>query len=178
MDIAQRVARVIAPTIATLGFELVRVTFGGAPRPRLQVMAERPDGTMSIDDCARLSRELSTLLDIEDPIPGDYVLEVSSPGIDRPLTRRKDFERWAGHEARLELDEAVDGRRRFRGLLLGLVGDAVGLRVEGRDMSLPLAHIARAKLVMTDALLAATAGERGAARTTGNGQTGRDAPGT
>ncbi len=155
MDVSDRVAAIIEPTLAALGFELVRVTFGGGGRPRLQVMAERPDGTMTIDDCARLSRELSTLLDIEDPIPGEYVLEVSSPGIDRPLTRLKDFARWTGHEAKLELDAPLDGRRRLSGRLLGLEGENVRVRVEGEDRLVPFARIVKAKLVMTDALLAA-----------------------
>ncbi len=155
MDVSDRVAAIIEPALGALGFELVRVTFGGGGRPRLQVMAERPDGTMTVDDCARLSREISTLLDVEDPIPGEYVLEVSSPGIDRPLTRPKDFARWAGHEARVELDAPLDGRRRLNGRLLGLEGENVRMRVEGEEFVVPFARIVKAKLVMTDALLAA-----------------------
>ena len=144
----------IEPTVAALGFELVRVTFGGSRRPTLQVMAERPDGTMSVDDCASLSRELSALLDVEDPIAGEYMLEVSSPGIDRPLTRLKDFDRWAGFQARLELDASIDGRRRFKGTLRGVEGDSVRLDVDDATLALPFDRIAKAKLVMTDALLA------------------------
>ncbi|GAB4127274.1 MAG: hypothetical protein Kow00104_12560 [Rhodothalassiaceae bacterium] len=155
MSIADTISALIAPTVEALGFELVRVTFGGERRPKLQVMAERPDGTMSIADCADLSHEISALLDVEDPVPGEYVLEVSSPGIDRPLTRRKDFERWAGHEARIELLHAQDGRRRFRGVLLGLADDCVRIEVEGTEIALPLADVAKAKLVLTDALLEA-----------------------
>ncbi len=156
MDLSDKVAAIIEPTLGALGFELVRVTFGGGGRPRLQVMAERPDGTMTIEDCTRLSREISTLLDIEDPIPGEYVLEVSSPGIDRPLTRLKDFARWAGHEAKLELDAPLeDGRRRLSGRLLGLAGESVRLQVEGEELAVPFARIVKAKLVMTDTLLAA-----------------------
>ncbi|GAB4571569.1 MAG: hypothetical protein Tsb008_02850 [Rhodothalassiaceae bacterium] len=155
MSIADTISALIAPTVEALGFELVRVTFGGEHRPKLQVMAERPDGTMSIADCADLSHEISALLDVEDPVPGEYVLEVSSPGIDRPLTRRKDFERWAGHEARIELLHAQDGRRRFKGVLLGLADDRVRMEVEGAEIALPLADVAKAKLVLTDALLEA-----------------------
>ena len=155
MDVSDRVAAIIEPALGALGFELVRVTFGGGGRPRLQVMAERPDGTMTVDDWARLSREISTLLDVEDPIPGEYVLEVSSPGIDRPLTRPKDFARWAGHEARVELDAPLDGHRRLNGRLLGLEGENVRMRVEGEEFVVPFARIVKAKLVMTDALLAA-----------------------
>ncbi|WP_281299992.1 MULTISPECIES: ribosome maturation factor RimP [unclassified Iodidimonas] len=153
MDAAQKVRAIIEPTVESMGYELVRVSFGGDARAKLQIMAERPDGTMSVDDCALLSREVSALLDVEDPIPGEYVLEVSSPGIDRPLTRAKDFERWAGFEARIELDESHEGRKRYRGLLLGLVGDQVRLRVDGEDLDIPFDHVHKAKLVMTDDLL-------------------------
>lgn len=155
MDAAEKIRAIIEPTVEALGYELVRVTFGGEHRPKLQIMAERPDGTMSIDDCADLSHEVSALLDVEDPVSGEYVLEVSSPGIDRPLTRRKDFERWSGFEARVELDATQDGRRRFKGLLLGLEGDQLQMRVDGEDIALPYAHVVKAKLVLTDELLAA-----------------------
>lgn len=155
MDAADRVRALLEPTVEALGFELVRVAYGGGQRPRLQIMAERADGSMTIDDCALLSRELSALLDVEDPITGEYVLEVSSPGIDRPLTRRKDFERWAGFEARVEMDVPVDGRRRFTGKLSGLAGEDVRMIVDGAELRLPLADIGKARLVMTDALLEA-----------------------
>lgn len=160
MDAADRVRALLEPTVEALGFELVRVAYGGGQRPRLQIMAERADGSMTIDDCALLSRELSALLDVEDPIAGEYVLEVSSPGIDRPLTRRKDFERWAGFEARIETETPVDGRRRFTGRLSGLEGEEVRMVVDGAELRLPLAGIVRARLVMTDALLAAARGTR------------------
>lgn len=123
-------------------------------RMTLQVMAERPDGTMNVDDCAQLSRALSEFLDAEDPVEGDYVLEVSSPGIDRPLTRLTDFARWSGHEAKLELrlpDET--GRKRFKGLLLGLDGNDVVVDVEGQRLRFPFSSIAEAKLVLTDKLI-------------------------
>lgn len=155
MDAAEKVRAIIEPTAEAMGFELVRVSFGGDQRPKLQVMAERPDGTMSVDDCADLSHEISALLDVEDPISGEYVLEVSSPGVDRPLTRRKDFERWAGFEAKIELGEAVDGQRRFRGRLLGLEADKIKVRVDGKDCLLPVDQVQKAKLVLTDDLLEA-----------------------
>jgi ribosome maturation factor RimP len=118
-------------------------------------MAERPDGTMNVDDCAALSRALSEFLDSEDPIEGEYVLEVSSPGIDRPLTRITDFARWSGHEARIELVAPdATGRKRFRGLLLGLSGNDVAIDVEGERLLFSFRAIAEAKLVLTDKLIA------------------------
>ena len=153
---SSHVSELIEPTVEALGFELVRVTFGGGRKPTLQVMAERPDGSMSVDDCAKLSRELSVLLDVEDPITGEYMLEVSSPGIDRPLTRRKDFERWLGFDAKVELQFAVDGRRRFRGVMQTLDGDTLTLDTEEGTVALSLGDVSKAKLVMTDALLEAT----------------------
>jgi len=155
MDAAEKVRAIIEPAAEALGFELVRVTFGGGGRPTLQVMAERADGTMSVDDCATLSQEISAVLDVEDPIASDYVLEVSSPGIDRPLTRRKDFERWAGFEAKLELAAPLDGRRRFTGRLKGLEGEEVVMALEEGDARLPLADIQKAKLVMSEELIEA-----------------------
>src|SRR5262249_54226098 len=123
-DETERIARIIAPSIEAMGYEIVRVQVGSGQRATLQVMVERVDGAnMTVEDCAGISRAVSALLDVEDPIPGSYTLEVSSPGIDQPLTRRKDFERFTGFEARLESRTLVDGRRRFRGLLRGLVGD-------------------------------------------------------
>lgn len=117
-------------------------------------MAERPDGTMNVDDCAALSRALSEFLDAEDPIDGEYVLEVSSPGIDRPLTRITDYARWSGHEARIELAAPdATGRKRFKGLLLGLDGNDVVVDVEGERLSFPFRAIAEAKLVLTDKLI-------------------------
>lgn len=155
MDAVEKIKAIIEPTVEAMGFELVRVTYGGDHRSKLQVMAERPDGTMTVDDCADLSHELSALLDVEDPIAGEYVLEVSSPGLDRPLTRPKDFENWKGFEARVELERPLDGRRRFRGTLLGLEGGFIVLRVEGQVVHLPFDAVHKAKLVMTDELLEA-----------------------
>lgn len=155
----------IAPEAEALGFALVRVKMlGGTSDPTLQVMAERPDTRqLSLEDCANLSRRLSEKLDAleaegRDPIDHAYRLEVSSPGIDRPLTRPADYDDWSGHEARISLAEKIDGRKQLSGTLLGLDGDTVGIAVAGKgDMRLPLAAIHSAKLVMTDKLIAATA---------------------
>jgi ribosome maturation factor RimP len=154
-DLERRIAALVTPTIEGLGYELVRVLMAGGREGRLQIMAERLDGAaMSVEDCAAISRSVSAVLDVEDPIPHAYELEVSSPGIDRPLTRRKDWTRWAGHLARVELSEAVDGRRRAKGVILGLDGDIVRMRLdEGAEIAIPLATVHRAKLVLTDALI-------------------------
>jgi ribosome maturation factor RimP len=154
-DLERRIAALVAPTIEGLGYELVRVLMAGGRDGRLQIMAERLDGAaMSVEDCAAISRSLSAVLDVEDPIPHAYELEVSSPGIDRPLTRRKDWTRWAGHLARVELSEAVEGRRRVKGVILGLDGELARLRLEeGAEIAIPLASVHRAKLVLTDALI-------------------------
>tara|TARA_B100001540_G_C15752816_1_gene617822 strand:+ start:33 stop:548 length:516 start_codon:yes stop_codon:yes gene_type:complete len=159
---ADKIKELIEPTVEALGFELVRVAFltsGGARQTMvLQIMAERPDGTMHVDDCARLSRELSVLLDVEDPIPSEYLLEVSSPGVDRPLVRLKDFERFAGYEVKIETAAPVDGRRRFKGLLKGVDGQEVIIDVEdGGECRIFHDDIQKSKLVMTDELLAAAA---------------------
>src|SRR5690242_2592181 len=126
----------------------------GGRRKTLQVMAERADGTMNVEDCAQLSRALSAFLEREDPIEGEYVLEVSSPGIDRPLTRLADFARWAGHEAKIELTPPVDGRKRFRATLLRLDGTEVVIQAQGARHQLPFRQVAEAKLVLTDKLIA------------------------
>jgi ribosome maturation factor RimP len=159
---ADRIERLLEPTLTQLGYAIVRVTMSGRHRPVLQVMAERTDAVaMSVDDCATISRAVSAILDVEDPIPQSYTLEVSSPGIDRPLTRRRDFERFAGLEARLETRELIDGRRRFRGRLLGITNDnAVVIREESGEVTLPHRQILRARLVITDELLKAGADGR------------------
>ncbi len=145
---------ILSPPIEAAGFRLVRLRLLQGRRKTLQVMAERPDGTMNVDDCAVLSRALSEFLDVEDPIEGEYVLEVSSPGIDRPLTRITDYARWAGHEAKLELNAPdATGRRRFRGMLLGLEGNDVVIEVEATRLKIPFGAIAEAKLVLTDQLI-------------------------
>jgi ribosome maturation factor RimP len=152
--IDRRIAGIVAPTIEGLGFELVRLRLMGGRRSTLQIMAERPDGGIEVDDCAKISRAVSAVLDVEDPISGEYVLEVSSPGIDRPLTRLKDFERWEGYEARVETDELIDGRRRFKGVLEGVAEGEVLLAIPEGTIGLDYAMIADAKLVLTDALIA------------------------
>lgn len=155
MDLAGRVETLIGPTVEAMGFSLVRVQVLGQNRPRLQIMAERTDGvSMLVEDCAAISRAVSAVLDVEDPIAGGYTLEVSSPGIDRPLVRLADFDRFAGFEAKVEMDLAVNGRRRFQGRLLGTEGDAVRLRMEDSEVVLPYVDIRRAKLVLTEELLA------------------------
>ncbi len=154
-DAATNIAALIEPTVEALGFELVRVTYGGGRKPTLQVMAEKPDGTMGVDDCATLSRELSLILDVEDPLPGEYLLEVSSPGVDRPLTRRKDFERWVGFEVKVEMEEQMDGRRRFRGRMTSFKDDVVILETDEGVVELEYDGISKAKLILTDELLEA-----------------------
>jgi ribosome maturation factor RimP len=158
--VAARVVAIIEPAIAELGYRLVRVKMAGST---LQVMAERPDGSFTIDDCEAVSRQISPMLDVEDPIPGRYALEVSSPGIDRPLVRSSDFERWAGHEAKIELAVPLAGRKRFRGILEGYTDGEVRLFLDekGEDgqpilVGVPFADIHDAKLVLTDELIAAT----------------------
>ena len=153
--VAARVAALIAPPLESLGYGLVRVQFVPGGRATLQIMAERLDQQpMQIEHCTEISRAVSALLDVEDPLPGRYDLEVSSPGIDRPLTRPNDFERFAGFEAKLETGRPIAGRKRFRGRLLGLAEDAVRLKEGDAEHRLPLAEIVKAKLVLTDELLA------------------------
>jgi ribosome maturation factor RimP len=150
------ITTMIAPSLEAMGYRLVRVAFTGGRRPTLQIMAERRDeAAMSVDDCADISRTVSALLDVADPIPVAYALEVSSPGIDRPLIERDDFVRYAGFEAKIEMANLIDGRKRFRGRLLGVAEDAVRVALADREVALPLADIVRAKLVLTDELLAA-----------------------
>lgn len=154
----------ITPALADMGYELVRVQMLGKERRTLQVMAERIDRrAMTVEDCVHISRALSALLDVADPVQGSYTLEVSSPGLDRPLIRPADFERFAGFEARVEMKRVHAGRRRFRGRLLGLSpAGAVRLAlVEGEgEVDLPLAEVEKAKLVMTDDLIAAALAEQ------------------
>ncbi|WP_114392158.1 ribosome maturation factor RimP [Oleisolibacter albus] len=199
MDILERVSQIVGPSVEAMGYELVRVQVSGGMRPTLQLMAERADGAaMTVDDCADISRAVSALLDVEDPIASAYVLEVSSPGIDRPLTRLKDFERFKGFEARIETTVVLEGRKRFKGVLYGVEGENVLVVLEqpskaakpakkGKaapapapvdpDMvasglvevaEIPFALVQKAKLELTDALLAAAAaGEAASAGTEG-----------
>lgn len=152
---AQALETFLEPLVAAQGFDLVRVLAlsGEGRRLTVQVMAERPEGGMLVDDCAKLSRALSVALDAADPVKGEYVLEVSSPGIDRPLTRQRDFERYAGQEVRIETNDPVAGRRRFKGRLLGLTDGDASIACEDGEFRLALDNIAKAKLVMSDALL-------------------------
>jgi ribosome maturation factor RimP len=152
------ITRIIEPSLEAMGYRLVRVALMGARQATLQVMAERLDEVaMTVDDCAQISRSISALLDVADPIAGAYTLEVSSPGIDRPLVRPEDYDRFAGFAARIELSAPLDGRKRFRGRLLGRADGHVRLADEGGEVCLPLAAIARAKLELTDDLLALAA---------------------
>jgi len=155
--IEARIAHVVEPVAADLGYDVVRVKVSGLNGMTVQIMAERPDGTMLVEDCEALSRAISPELDVADPINREYRLEVSSPGIDRPLTRAKDFETWKGHEAKLEMERAQDGRKRFRGVLLGLKDNAAGVQLadtpEAGEVWLPLDEIGEAKLVLTDRLI-------------------------
>lgn len=153
------IRELIEPAVEGLGFELVRVTYGGGRKPTLQIMAERPDGTMSVDDCARLSREVSVILDVEDPLPGEFLLEVSSPGVDRPLTRKKDFERWLGFDTKIELALAIDGRRRFKGKMTAFNGSDIVLETDEGTITLKYSDVSKAKLILTDELLAAVQAE-------------------
>lgn len=161
MDRIQKVTELIEPTLHDMGFELVRVLMSGGQRPTLQVMVERLDHqAVTLDHCAEVSHALSALLDVADPLPGTYRLEVTSPGLDRPLVRRADYERFAGFEARLETELPIEGRRRFRGRLLGLTDDQVRLALPEGEKSIPFDAIKKAKLVLTDELLAAAQTER------------------
>jgi ribosome maturation factor RimP len=157
--IDRRLAEIIGPAIEAMGFELVRVRLMGGKTRVLQVMADRPGGGIVVDECARISTTISALLDVEDPIEDAYVLEVSSPGIDRPLTRLKDFEVWAGYEARIETTELIDGRRRFRGMLAGVEDDEILIEIDdakGEPITIGLRFdwLSDAKLVLTDELIA------------------------
>lgn len=154
----------IEPAARDLGYEIVRIRLMGARRKTFQIMAERPDGGMSSGDCEKLSRSLSPLLEAEDPIEGEYALEVSSPGIDRPLTRLGDFDRWAGWQAKIELDRAIEGRKRFAGELTGIEDNNVCINLEGEEDTalIPFDWIANARLVLTDDLIREALRRRGA----------------
>ena len=157
--LAARVAAITEPVLHGLGYRLVRARVSGRDGCTVQIMAERPDGTFSIDDCEAASRALSPALDVEDPISGPYRLELSSPGVDRPLVRCSDFVRYAGHEVKIEMELAVDGRKRFRGELLGAEETDAKVRIQDATgapqvVKLPIGEMAEAKLVLTDALVA------------------------
>jgi ribosome maturation factor RimP len=156
--LASKVAELIEPALQDRGFRLVRVAVSGREGKTLQVMAERPDGTLTIEDCETISRDISPLLDVHDPIAGAYRLEVSSPGIDRPLVRPSDFEDWSGYEAKIETKELIDGRKRFRGMIEGFADGEVRIEVdiapgERGVIGLPVDLIGEAKLMLTDELI-------------------------
>jgi ribosome maturation factor RimP len=161
--VESEIERLVAPALDAMGFTLVRVkvTGLGGERRTLQIMAERgSDGGITVDDCAAISRAVSALLDVEDPIHGHYTLEVSSPGLDRPLVHERDFERFAGFEARVETRQPIDGRRRFRGQLAGISGGKVCIVLGADKVHIPFTEISAAKLVLTDELLAAAQQQR------------------
>ena len=156
--LAAQLAALAEPVLNDLGFRLVRVTISGRNGTTVQIMAERPDGTITVEECAEISRNLSPLFDAHDPLPGQYALEVSSPGIDRPLARVSDFETWAGYQAKVELKQPVSGRRRFRGVLEGVENGEVRIEVDvaelGRQVvGLPVELITEARLLLTDDLI-------------------------
>ena len=148
-----RMAEIITPVIEDMGFELVRVRLMSGKETILQVMADKPDGGIEVDDLAKISQALSATLDVEDPIVEEYTLEVSSPGIDRPLTRLKDFDAFEGYEAKIETEELIDGRRRFKGELAGIEGDEVLINVAEGTVGLKFDWLTDAKLVLTDELI-------------------------
>jgi ribosome maturation factor RimP len=156
--IDRRLAAIVTPVIEAMGFELVRLRLMDGKTRILQIMADRPEGGIDVDDCGEISTTVSAVLDVEDPIDDAYVLEVSSPGIDRPLTRLKDFDTWDGHEARIETTELIDGRRRFKGTLAGTEGDEVLLTLEDQGepvtIGLRFEWLSDAKLLLTDELIA------------------------
>ncbi len=149
----QRLASIVGPVIEDMGFELVRIRLQGGNTPLMQIMAERPEGGIEVDECAQISTAVSAVLDVEDPIIDAYTLEVSSPGIDRPLTRIKDFETFEGYEAKLETQELIDGRKRFKGVLAGVEGDEVLINITEGTVGLQFDWLADAKLVLTDELI-------------------------
>lgn len=161
--IDRKLAEIIQPVIEGMGYELVRVRLQGGKNKVLQVMAERPEGGIEVDDCAEISTALSAILDVEDPVSDPYALEVSSPGIDRPLTRLKDFDLWNGYEAKLETEELVDGRRRFKGELAGTLDDEVLITIQEGTIGLKFDWLSDAKLVLTDDLISEMLRQRKAA---------------
>jgi len=154
-----KIAAMVSAPLEAMGYELVRVAVSGKERPTVQIMADRADGAeITVEDCELISRALGAVLDVEDPMPGTWSLEVSSAGIDRPLTRAKDWNRFVGHRARAESDGPIDGRRRFSGIVLGADARFARMRLEdGTEVSLPRERLRRARLVLTDELIAATA---------------------
>jgi len=151
--IDRRIAEIITPTVEGMGYELVRVRLMGGKMAILQIMAQKPDGSIEVDDCAKISTALSAVLDVEDPISEPYTLEVSSPGIDRPLTRLKDFSQWNGYVVKIETEQLIEGRRRFKGNLAGIDGSDVLIEIEEGTIGLKFDWLSEAKLVLTDELI-------------------------
>ena len=178
--VAARVARVVEPTIEGIGFRLVRVKISAQNGCTVQIMAERPDGSMNVDDCEKISRALSPVLDVDDPVGVAYHLEISSPGIDRPLVRKSDFDRWAGHEAKIELRQMLAGRKRGRGILTGTEGDDVIIRrtdlkpEDDPELRFPIRSIEAAWLVLTDELIRESLRREKAIREAGGDDDGDD----
>lgn len=154
-SLVEKIEKLIAPTVESMGFNLVQVKLIDGRQRLLQIMAERPDGSMSLDDCTAISHQLSAILDVEDVLPDAYRLEISSPGIDRPLVKEQDYRDYVGHLAKVELSLPVNGRRRFTGTLKGLESGAVTLVVDNEDVTVNTQDIQSAKLVLTDALIKA-----------------------
>lgn len=163
--IDRRMAEIITPVIEDMGFELVRVRLMSGKTTTLQIMADRPNGGIEVDECAEISNAVGAVLDVEDPILDEYTLEVSSPGIDRPLTRLKDFDTYEGYEAKIETAELIDGRRRFKGVLAGIEDDEVLINVEEGTIGLQFSWLSDAKLVLTDDLIKEMLRQRKAAGT-------------
>ncbi len=166
--IDRKLAEIVGPAIEGLGFELVRIRLMGGQTKTLQIMADRPEGGIDVDDCAKVSTAVSAVLDVEDPIEDNYYLEVSSPGIDRPLTRLKDFYMWEGYEARIETEAQIDGRKRFKGILVGTEADEVLINIEDgangiQTIGLKFDWLTDAKLILTDELIAEMLRQRKAA---------------
>nr|WP_255744025.1 ribosome maturation factor RimP [Aliiroseovarius sediminis] len=155
--IDRRLAEIVQPVIEGMGFELVRLRLMGGKTPTLQIMAERPDGGIEVDECGEISTAVSAVLDVEDPIEDNYTLEVGSPGIDRPLTRLKDFQDWNGYVAKIETSELIDGRKRFKGELAGVEGNEILIEIEDKGetvtIGLDFDWLSEAKLVLTDDLV-------------------------
>jgi len=153
----KKIEHILTPVVESMGFEIVRILMTGSGKPTLQIMAERADGSITIDECGKLSQAISTVLDVENILENSpYYLEVGSPGLDRPLTRLKDFERYADMEARIETDPAIDDRKRFNGLLKGINGDCIIISTEEGNKEIPFSLIEKAKLVLTEDLLKQT----------------------
>lgn len=155
LETAARIQDLVEPTINDMGFDIVRIHVSGGQTMKVQIMAEPLDGgDMRVEACVKISRAVSAVMDVEDPIVDAYTLEVSSPGLDRPLVRQKDFDRFAGFEAKIELQQVIDGRRKFSGRLLGTEDDNIKVDIDGETVNVPFSDIAKAKLIVTDEMIA------------------------